>query len=424
MSTELQVRRNGDTVSVTIALELPEGLAMMECETAIQDALNEAGSRLTAECLERFDTDGSPIEIGEINLTSKERVPKSYQTPYGEVAVARHVYQSGWGGATYCPLDESARVIESTTPRFAQMCARKYATLNSTLAQQDLAECHQRHVSRCYLQDTAEAVAAIAQSKQASWKYADVAQEKEVAVVGLSLDGTSVRYCEEGWRMAMVGTLSLYDALGERLQTVYLGAPPAYGKESFLKQMEREIRVYKERYPGVLWVGIADGARDNWPWLERFVHVQVLDFFHAASYLEKAAAAMSRSPKQRREWFERGRHALKHEAHAAQRLLHEMNQALTSTTVKGKARAHLDAAANYFASNLSRMNYTQCRVGRWPLGSGVTEAACKTLVKQRMCGSGMKWKHDGAATVLSLRSLVLSEGRWQQFWSKISRFGV
>jgi hypothetical protein len=53
----------------------------------------------------------------------------------------------------------------------------------------------------------------------------------------------------------------------------------------------------------------------------------------------------------------------------------------------------------------------------------VTEAACKTVVKQRLCGSGMKWKQSGAAAVLRLRSLILTEGRWEQFWNKIDRFG-
>ena len=59
-----------------------------------------------------------------------------------------------------------------------------------------------------------------------------------------------------------------------------------------------------------------------------------------------------------------------------------------------------------------------------PIGSGVTEAACKTVIKQRLCGSGMKWKHAGVATVIRLRCLILTEGRWQQFWNKISRLGI
>ena len=57
------------------------------------------------------------------------------------------------------------------------------------------------------------------------------------------------------------------------------------------------------------------------------------------------------------------------------------------------------------------------------IGSGVTEAACKVIVKQRLCESGMKWKNKGASIVLSLRTLVYSETHWNQFWGKISQYG-
>ncbi len=47
-----------------------------------------------------------------------------------------------------------------------------------------------------------------------------------------------------------------------------------------------------------------------------------------------------------------------------------------------------------------------------------TGASCKTLVKQRLCGAGMRWKPQGAKIVLSLRTLVQSTGRRAQFWHK------
>jgi hypothetical protein len=58
-----------------------------------------------------------------------------------------------------------------------------------------------------------------------------------------------------------------------------------------------------------------------------------------------------------------------------------------------------------------------------PIGSGVTEAACKLLVKQRLCGSGMRWKESGAAAVLSVRCLTYTMGRWSRFWERIDREG-
>ncbi len=62
------------------------------------------------------------------------------------------------------------------------------------------------------------------------------------------------------------------------------------------------------------------------------------------------------------------------------------------------------------------MNYASHVNKNLPIGSGVTEAACKTLVKQRLCGSGMRWKTKGAKVVLSLRALVQTTNRWQQFF--------
>ena len=79
-------------------------------------------------------------------------------------------------------------------------------------------------------------------------------------------------------------------------------------------------------------------------------------------------------------------------------------------------RDKLDAAITYFANHKHQMHYSRYRKQSLPIGSGVTEAACKTLIKQRLCQSGMRWKDKGAGIVLSLRSLMLTRGRWQQFW--------
>ena len=56
-----------------------------------------------------------------------------------------------------------------------------------------------------------------------------------------------------------------------------------------------------------------------------------------------------------------------------------------------------------------------------PIGSGIAEAVCKTLVKQRLCQSGMKWKTKGGALVLCLRALIYTKERWEQFWEQINQ---
>ena len=53
--------------------------------------------------------------------------------------------------------------------------------------------------------------------------------------------------------------------------------------------------------------------------------------------------------------------------------------------------------------------YSEYLEKKYPIGSGVTEAACKTLVKQRLCCSGMGWKEKGAGIILILRALVLTK---------------
>jgi len=84
----------------------------------------------------------------------------------------------------------------------------------------------------------------------------------------------------------------------------------------------------------------------------------------------------------------------------------------------------LDKAITYFTNQKSRMNYAEYRAKGLSIGSGVTEAACKTLIKQRLCNSGMRWKNTGAQIVISLRAIARTKGRWSQFWEKINTQGL
>jgi hypothetical protein len=96
-------------------------------------------------------------------------------------------------------------------------------------------------------------------------------------------------------------------------------------------------------------------------------------------------------------------------------------------TVSRRANGHADVekAITYFGNQnkKGRMDYATWVEENLPIGSGVTEAACQVLVKQRLCGSGMRWKEPGAAAVLSVRCLTHTTERWSQFWSKIDQYG-
>jgi hypothetical protein len=411
--------------SFTLQVEVPFTDSMLDFEEALQQRLNEAGVVATAEGLQQFDTDGSPITVGPVKLTTKGRVEKDYQTPYGVASVARHVYQSPQGGSTFCPLDRDARIVVSSTPRFAKVISHKYAEFSSPRVQVDLRENHGRVVSRCLIQDVADAVAAAAQAKEEDWSYALPKFERPPATVAVSLDGTCTLMCEDGWREAMVGTLAYYAADGERQHTVYLAATPEYGKAKFLGHLEAEIVRARAKCPEARYVGIADGAKGNWEFLGRHTDVQVTDFWHAAEYLGKAAVVIYRGhPRTKEAWLEDACHRLKHEPDGAEWVLKQLRR-LARERPWAKGDEDVQRAITYFAnqSGAGRMDYSSRVAANQPIGSGVTEAACKVIVKQRLCGSGMKWSEDGAAVVLSLRALSYTPERWSQFWSKVDRWG-
>src|SRR3989442_5527419 len=51
------------------------------------------------------------------------------------------------------------------------------------------------------------------------------------------------------------------------------------------------------------------------------------------------------------------------------------------------------------------MQYAGFRAAGLPVGSGVTEAGCKELLKARCCRSGMRWKRASGAPSLQLRAI-------------------
>jgi hypothetical protein len=415
------VRQNPDG-TLTIEATFRPDVSMMKCERNILEALNEIGNAATAHCLQRFDTDGAPIQMGSVRMTSKGRVAKLYQTPYGPALVPRHVYQDWSGGETFSPLDQDARIVRDATPRFAEMAASKIATMKSTEAVDDLARSNGRSIARSYLQNLAADVAGIVWEKEGLWSYHVPELPAEVATISLGIDGTCMLFCEEGYRQAMVGTLALYDEEGERLYTLYVATAPQYGKATFHTGMEREIRNILALYPHARVIAVADGAEDNWSFLKKFANQFILDFYHASTYVGSAAAAVVRRKTQREFWTASACHRLKHEEGAAAGLLQEMIKA-RATKMSVPVREQLEKAITYFSHHLELMNYHSYRREHLPIGSGVTEAACKVIVKERMSGSGMKWKEHGAQAVLTLRALIKSDSRWEQFWDKASQYG-
>lgn len=412
-----------DSKSVKIEIEISLEPSMLKTEDAIQKALNEAGAVATKHALTLFDTDGKPIVKGKTKYTSKGKISKKYQTPYSEIELSRHVYQSSTGGSTFCPLDNAARIIVGSTPKFSKQVSSKYSESGGKRVQVDLKENHGRYISRSFIQDISDAVGHGLIEKQEAWNYDIPVKEENVKSIGISLDGTCMLMANDGYRQAMVGSISLYDENGERLYTQYTASAPEYGKETFLTNFEHEILYFKGLYPTAERIGIADGARDNWPFLEKHTNCQILDFYHASEYVNLASECIHRFKPKREEWAGNMCHELKHEEDGANVVLDEMKR-YTNKRLSERKKNDLEKCITYFTNHRHQMNYSQYIKKKYPIGSGVIEAACKVIIKQRLCNSGMRWKETGANNVLQLRCLNYSDTKWEQTWDKISRYGL
>ena len=416
---------NGNGTVLTIEMTVDVGGPMLGAEEEICAALNEAGVVATAAALARFDADGEPIVTGGVKWYAKAPEAKYYQTPYGEASVTRHVYQRCEGGKIFCPLEHGARIMRNATPRFAKMVAHKLAQGSAADVQRDLEENHGRLMSKLLAQELSAFVSAVVQAREERWHYTTPKVEADITAVGVGIDGTCMLMCEGQWREAMTGSISLYDRHAQRQHTIYVGAAPEHGRAGFRERMEREIAHVKALYPQARFVGIADGAKSNWDFLAPHVDEQILDFYHASEYVTQAADAIcaGRPARERETWLESRCSMLKHDWDGAKKLLAEWNVVDTAGWERER-RKRLADSMRYFANHWHQMHFKRYQDMGWPIGSGVTEAACKTLVKQRLCRSGMRWTERGAQVILSLRALLLSETRWSQFWRKIEQFGV
>jgi len=137
--------------------------------------------------------------------------------------------------------------------------------------------------------------------------------------------------------VAMTGTIALYDSQGERLHTIYLAPRRKYGKEEFHTRFVRELDRVKAQYPKIPYIGLSDGAADNWSFLSPMTDHQLLDFYHASEYVGKVAMAMFPGKKQadeREAWLADRLHRLKHTQGAAARLGKEMEEFAASHTIR------------------------------------------------------------------------------------------
>jgi len=166
------------------------------------------------------------------------------------------------------------------------------------------------------------------------------------------------------------------------------------------------------------WIGLSDGGNG----LDDFFRVHfpraelILDFYHAAGHLADLARAWGGDAAAVAPRLDGWCHTMKHEGGAA------VLAALEGLDRSGQSAAALEAyrlVTGYVRRNAYRMDYPTYRAKGWQIGSGSMESACKSVVCQRLCGTGMRWGGDGADAVCHLRALFRSEpGQWEAFWNR------
>ena len=140
--------------------------------------------------------------------------------------------------------------------------------------------------------------------------------------------------------------------------------------------------------------------------------IHVVDFFHVCEHLSKLSQMFSQDPAEAKAWYKKYRIILKEDSNGASKLIRAARYRRSIT----KKNPEIEAEIKYLQHNRKRLNYFQLRQNNLPIGSGVVEAACKNLIGARMKKSGMRWAIDGGQTVLTLRSLILSN-RWEECWA-------
>lgn len=166
---------------------------------------------------------------------------------------------------------------------------------------------------------------------------------------------------------------------------------------------------------------LGDGAKWIWRLAEdQFPGaVHIVDEYHAREHVwEVARAAFASEASQRDAW------AKMVIAQLTEGHIEEVIAAIESlppmAPEPGKSRSTPEIEAAYFRTHIHRMRYPAFRAQGMHVGSGIAEAACKTVVSTRTKRSGMRWTPEGLDAILALRTCVLN-GSFDQRWQDIRR---
>jgi hypothetical protein len=244
-------------------------------------------------------------------------------------------------------------------------------------------------------------------------------------VLAVGRDGIMVPLRGRGFQEASTATVSVYDRRGRRLVTVYLGQMPEPGQAALSARLtallESVLKAWAGPTPRLAY--ITDRGHTPEDYYRRVLRrmpdprrperrlrwERVLDFYHVCGYLSQLREALFGAKGQG--WFGRMRHWLRHRARGVANLLRSAVQQYNRRRLSAAARRAFWKAYRYLRRHRRYLDYPAYQRQGLPLGSGVTEAACKTVFTQRLKRSGMRWHKDSGQVIVDLRVLCLS-GVW------------
>lgn len=401
----------------------------------LRSMLAAIGRETLEQMLQAKDEPRSSIEVDGERRRFRGIVEAEWLTPFGKVMVQRRTYRAnGTGKCTTVPLDDACSMggrfmtsdIEEmaalgmamlTAPEVAQILGKALPDGPSATAIQNAV--HQRGdevaLHRSAIEDAISAEAPLS-------KDGDVLVASYDGVMTPMREGTDV-----AWRESGVATVSIY-GLGkegpEKRDTRYLARMPESGMKTLLEQVAEQVARAKHGRTFREFALLCDGKDAIWSAAcgQPVLHdaVWIVDFFHAAENLMKAAVAILGEGKDAERWHAKLRDKLLLDANAIDNTIRTLRRCRTRVPKTGNRRRTLDNAIVYFKKHKSRMRYVEFIARGLPIGSGPVESAAKNIVQARLKRSGMRWSREGGQHVLDLRS-ILKSGRWEPMWNTLLR---
>ena len=417
-------------------------LSTYRFETALGKLLWELGRAILQVAYNRLEPDDPQhmprlLRSGLSDYRRSRKTPTTIATLFGKVSLRRFIYQAVEAGeAGIFPLQIALGVTAGqATPALADVVGRLMADLPQ---QQVLAVLRERY-GVCWSVGTlrkvtgslAEALAPLRQEAQVSYLVGLLDQAAKATKHGrpslvVGRDGVMIPM-RPAWEEASTASLTVYDSTGKRWGTTYLGYMPEAGQETMTEQLTHlltaVLTAWEGPVPRLHYVTDAGyhpqdyfrsvlcrmrhpttNARLRWSWS--------VDFFHAAERITVLAEALFGFTPAAKAWAEKQRKILKTKRNGALRVIQAARALRRSRGLK-RDRRKFEAALAYLWKYREHMAYAKYKRNGLPIGSGVTEAACKTIVTQRMKLSGMRWVHDTGQRILDLR-VILRGNVWKQ----------